>query len=67
MLVEADFALIGEWRIASDALTLDGRAPSDGDIYTFMLDGDVVHVCMAQNGLPTRMQQYRRRRPIWFF
>jgi hypothetical protein len=59
-LLEAGFAWIGEWQVADGTLGLDGRAPSAAGVYAFILDGEIVYVGVTQNGLQTRMDQYRR-------
>ena len=60
MLLEAGFQLLGEWRLADGKIELDSRAPTGPGVYAFILDDAVVYVGVTQNGLRTRMDQYRQ-------
>jgi hypothetical protein len=60
ILLAAGFKTIGVWRIVDDKLELSGKAPAVAGVYAFILDEAVVYVGVTQNGLQTRMDQYRR-------
>jgi excinuclease UvrABC nuclease subunit len=52
--------MLGEWRLANGKIELDSRAPAKPGVYAFVLDGVVVYVGVTQNGLRTRINQYRQ-------
>jgi len=60
VLLEAGFQALGEWRLADGKLELDSRAPAGPGVYAFILEEAVVYVGVTQNGLRTRMDQYRQ-------
>lgn len=51
---------MGEWRLIAGKLDLQGRPPSAAGVYAFVLDETVMYVGVTQNGLQTRLDQYRR-------
>jgi hypothetical protein len=60
VLLEAGFQPLGEWRLADGKIELDSRAPTGPGVYAFILEEAVVYVGVTQNGLRTRMDQYRQ-------
>jgi len=60
VLLEAGFEPIGEWKLTDGRLELNGQAPHEAGVYAFVLDDSVAYVGVTQNGLQTRMEQYRR-------
>ena len=60
VLLAAGFQPLGVWQIVDDKLELSAKAPVDAGVYAFILDEAVVYVGVTQNGLQTRMDQYRR-------
>jgi hypothetical protein len=60
VLLAAGFQPLGVWQIVDDKLELSARAPVEAGVYAFILDDVVVYVGVTQNGLQTRMDQYRR-------
>ncbi len=59
VLLAAGFQPLGVWRIVDDKLELTAKAPTAGGVYAFVLDEAVVYIGVTQNGLQTRMDQYR--------
>jgi hypothetical protein len=59
VLLHAGFHRLGEWRLADGKIELDRRAPAGPGVYAFILEDAVVYVGVTQNGLQTRMDQYR--------
>ena len=59
VLLDAGFQPLGEWRLVDGKIELDSKAPSRPGVYAFILENVVVYVGVTQNGLQTRMDQYR--------
>src|SRR5438445_358348 len=60
-LLKAGFRLLGEWMLdGQGAIKLGAIAPADPGVYAFAIEEMVVYVGLANSGLKTRFDQYRR-------
>jgi hypothetical protein len=61
VLLRAGFQFLGEWTLTAEGtLRLDAQAPAEPGVYAFVLGDVVAYVGLTNNGLRTRMDQYRR-------
>jgi hypothetical protein len=60
VLLRAGFQLLGQWTQDSEsAIRLDAKAPAEPGVYAFVLGDAVSYVGLTNNGLRTRLDQYR--------
>lgn len=60
VLMNSGFQLLGEWMPEPEsAIRLDGKAPLQPGIYSFVVNDRVVYVGLTISGLRTRLDQYR--------
>ena len=60
VLLRAGFQLLGQWtQDTESAIKLDAKAPAEPGVYAFVLDDVVSYVGLTNNGLRTRLDQYR--------
>lgn len=60
VLLRAGFQLLGQWmQGAENAIRLDAKAPAAPGVYAFVLGDAVAYVGLTNNGLRTRLDQYR--------
>lgn len=60
VLLRAGFLSIGEWiRTVEGELKLEAKPPIEPGVYAFVVDDVVVYVGLTNNGLKTRLNQYR--------
>ncbi len=61
VLLRAGFQFLGEWtQDPESTIKLDAKAPSAPGVYAFVVDDTVYYVGLTNNGLRTRLDQYRR-------
>lgn len=60
VLEKAGFVHAGAWSLVDGKITLVADVPAVPGVYAFVLEDVVVYVGVTQNGLKTRMDQYRR-------
>jgi len=61
VLLRAGFQFLGEWtKDPESAIQLDAKAPAAPGVYAFVVDDAVAYVGLTNNGLRTRLDQYRR-------
>ncbi|MBX4967440.1 GIY-YIG nuclease family protein [Rhizobium binae] len=61
VLLRAGFCFLGEWTPGEDeSFRLDAAAPTDGGVYSFVVDDVVMYVGLTQRGLRQRLDGYRR-------
>lgn len=60
VLLAAGFQPVGVWQLVDGKLELSAKASTAAGVYAFIVDEAVAYVGVTQNGLQTRMDQYRR-------
>lgn len=60
VLLNSGFQLLGEWTPEPEsAIKLKAKAPLQPGIYSFVVNDRIVYVGLTNNGLRTRLDQYR--------
>jgi hypothetical protein len=61
VLLRAGFHFLGEWtQDPESAIRLDTKAPAQPGVYAFVVEDKVAYVGLTNDGLRTRLDQYRR-------